>query len=66
LPCRHLPDDDFNLALEIQQAEFREHLMRLTAAQEQQQGDVDVDNMTYEELQALGDTVGSVQVSFEN
>jgi hypothetical protein len=40
--------------------------MRLTAAQEQQQGDVDVDNMTYEELQALGDTVGSVQVSFEN
>lgn len=46
----------------MQQLEYREHAMRLAAAQQEEHGNVDVDSMTYEDLSLLGDTVGTVQI----
>eukprot|EP00892_Ulva_mutabilis_P000548 jgi/Ulvmu1/10494/UM064_0031.1 len=55
-------DPDHRFALEIQQAELREHVARTVAAQQGNEGEDHVDDMTYEEMTALADTVGSVKV----
>lgn len=47
----------------MQQAELRDHVARIAAEQRGAEEGNDVDDMTYEELTALADTVGSVKVS---
>lgn len=62
--------NDLNMALTVQREEHREHLRSMLgvlnrmAREEQGAAAVDVDGMTYEELQALSETIGKVQVRF--
>jgi hypothetical protein len=59
---------DTNFAIEAQREEYRENIRTMLAtlnrmAEEQvQAAGADIDGMSYEELQALGDTIGKVRV----
>lgn len=55
-------DSDRRFALEVQHAELRDHVARLAAAHQGDEEGDDIDDMTYEQLTALGDTIGSVKV----
>jgi E3 ubiquitin-protein ligase BIG BROTHER and related proteins len=59
-------DEDRDLALSIQEQEYRAHvrgMLGMLAHDQDDVDDVDVDNMTYEELQSLGESLGKVQVA---
>jgi hemerythrin-like domain-containing protein len=60
--------NDANMALTVQRQEHREHLRSILGelnrmANEDEGAEVvDIDGMSYEELQALGETIGRVHV----
>lgn len=60
---------DLSVALDIQREEYREHLRAMVNLLNSVASDeahdaaaADVDGMSYEELQALGETIGKVKV----
>jgi hypothetical protein len=60
---------DVAVARDVQREEYREHLRSMVAMLSSVQSEAahgaaaaDVDGMTYEELQLLGETIGKVQV----